>query len=1435
MAKLPPLPAGFEPVDELPPLPDGFEPLDSNGPEMPGGSQAASPVQDLPPLPEGFEPVENFGGELPPLPEGFEPLEEGVDERRDVPGIPSLTPEAQDYIANIQLTPEERLGLLDRFPDMIQDVESVSKLLVAETASKRARAYQDFLDGKLEMPKAQPAAPGPEPELSLSRVGGAFVEGVKDAARGALSYVDALSPESKESLRQADRFMRSKGQPTSREMLLAPVRTDPEYERSSGWVEDVSRAVGGMAPQIPMAMAGGPWMSAITMGANIAGNQYDELVRQGVEPSRAMVASTANAIMQAPLEQIGLGKVMKVFQPKALFLQRLKAYGASMGTEFVTEFLQQYPEVATNIWAMNPDNTAGEQLEKFAEQFAQTTREGAYAGSVGAGMAAVLGAPGLLRQGNTARDLEDLRIQPRAENLDVNPNRAVPPSEGVPDLYAGLREATGRVAGPEARADAQEGEQQETTVPSAPEGQLLPKTQQLASFPQTPEDVGRQGVPRELPPLPDGFEPLEEEDRRSGRGRGRIQDLSREEALRELETDSLTGGKSKRKYYDDLQFVFNGKAKHAFLDADNFKRINDTLGHDAGDEAIRAINRIIDEETPYGYRIGGDEFIILGKDEAEVSAAAQRVQKRLAESDLSFQLGGNLIKLDGLGVSFGVGDTREQADGRLKEDKQARAQAGLRDSSYRRTGHGHRGSHGLGGEPVRENHGNEDRGEVRGGERPSQDSVAGVRPARAGFDTLPDGRPRPTEASTLEVFGARAEENRRVEQETRRTSALERYSLSSDPETVLPLYDIATATRFLDEAVSQGRINGIDADALLSDLAQERARNIKHLERDALDFEHEEYKDDFSVSTNPLIQHVRGRIDGASLGKVYPGFFRTISGSFGPGFFASKDKVTRQGGESLDEVARSAFNAGLISEESEDVLKERLEALAHKKKESGPRYMFAGQKAATADLKALERARAMEKDGVDNEDIRQETGWFQGPDGKWRFEIDDSAAAIVRTSDVGSLGRLLDHNEVYRAYPGIKDIRLSIDEDMGGFKGSFDTVGRAGTDWDMMRISRAVLPKGGKPLPPEKFKQMANNLRNFLKDNPDGNQYNPVEAVKAKIALYEEQALKAPSGRWNEEGLSTTLHELQHAIQDREGFARGGSPKDFIDIDNSNTRAEIEDALIIVRLAREDRSKVSRAVERFKDLLGRDPALGAESLAFGAPDIKHLESFLKKYPDKTAQEQYRSLAGEIEARDVQKRMDMTPEERKATPPDLRSDAIVRFDSRGSAASISATSEVQSHANALSRSWKNAPDISVVRDESQLPGEVYQDIRRMGGFGSVRGVYHQGKVYLVANNLSSKEEVAETVFHEALRHHGMRLVLGDRYDSFMRNAARNPRVREAMDILAGQYKLDAADPADRIALADEAIAHLADAGWKGSLWNRIVGRRPPPAPETRAEA
>ena len=84
--------------------------------------------------------------------------------------------------------------------------------------------------------------------------------------------------------------------------------------------------------------------------------------------------------------------------------------------------------------------------------------------------------------------------------------------------------------------------------------------------------------------------------------------------------DSLTGLGNRRAFDSILPQVFNacqGSAEDLcalMIDVDNFKPLNDTLGHGAGDELLKSIGEIIRSsirEHDSAFRVGGDEFVIL--------------------------------------------------------------------------------------------------------------------------------------------------------------------------------------------------------------------------------------------------------------------------------------------------------------------------------------------------------------------------------------------------------------------------------------------------------------------------------------------------------------------------------------------------------------------------------------------------------------------------------------------------------------------------------------------------------------------------------------------------------------------------------------------------------------------------------------------------------
>ena len=269
--------------------------------------------------------------------------------------------------------------------------------------------------------------------------------------------------------------------------------------------------------------------------------------------------------------------------------------------------------------------------------------------------------------------------------------------------------------------------------------------------------------------------------------------------------------------------------------------------------------------------------------------------------------------------------------------------------------------------------------------------------------------------------------------------------------------------------------------------------------------------------------------------------------------------------------------------------------------------MFAGVNARTADRAALARAEELAASGASRDAIWQETGWFQGVDGKWRFEIDDSGAQIApdmlerhsRASVGGSQRRPLSE--------GLQHPELN------------DAYDLSDTTLDFGRLSRGAVGE---------YDNSRRSISMYAADDPD--------------------MLR-----------SGTLHETQHRVQREEGFATGGTPESAWGV---NEQASL-DAI---------------RAQKKEALGGRDPYAIQNRIAAGYrvadEDMAALEQWraLTRQEDEilantlSPREAYRRLGGETEARNVQTRRNMTPEQRARRAPwetqDVPDDQqIVRFD------------------------------------------------------------------------------------------------------------------------------------------------------------------------------
>lgn len=112
-----------------------------------------------------------------------------------------------------------------------------------------------------------------------------------------------------------------------------------------------------------------------------------------------------------------------------------------------------------------------------------------------------------------------------------------------------------------------------------------------------------------------------------------------ERTQRQAATDALTGLPNRRTAETRLRELCRGREPFAFAmaDLDHFKILNDTHGHQAGDEALRAFADVARECTGAGdlaCRWGGEEFafVLIGADGEQALAWTRRLRERLAET-----------------------------------------------------------------------------------------------------------------------------------------------------------------------------------------------------------------------------------------------------------------------------------------------------------------------------------------------------------------------------------------------------------------------------------------------------------------------------------------------------------------------------------------------------------------------------------------------------------------------------------------------------------------------------------------------------------------------------------------------------------------------------------------------------------------------------------
>lgn len=163
-----------------------------------------------------------------------------------------------------------------------------------------------------------------------------------------------------------------------------------------------------------------------------------------------------------------------------------------------------------------------------------------------------------------------------------------------------------------------------------------------------------------------------------------VQDMGKQHLLQSLaNTDGLTGLLNKR-YFDRVLTVLEQHSQPFalfYMDLDRFKPVNDTYGHDVGDELLKGVSQRLQgciRSRDYAFRLGGDEFALLLLGSMKPEACASKMNMICEMVAVPYEIDGNTVSV---GASCGyalypaesvdVQQVRCIADQRMYENKQA--------------------------------------------------------------------------------------------------------------------------------------------------------------------------------------------------------------------------------------------------------------------------------------------------------------------------------------------------------------------------------------------------------------------------------------------------------------------------------------------------------------------------------------------------------------------------------------------------------------------------------------------------------------------------------------------------------------------------------------------------------------------------------------------
>lgn len=482
------------------------------------------------------------------------------------------------------------------------------------------------------------------------------------------------------------------------------------------------------------------------------------------------------------------------------------------------------------------------------------------------------------------------------------------------------------------------------------------------------------------------------------------------------------------------------------------------------------------------------------------------------------------------------------------------------------------------------------------------------------------------------------------------------------------------------------------------------------------------------------------------------------------------------------------------------------------------RFRFIGEKGASRldrsegaslRLENLAVAREMEKSGKDAGTIKAATGWERGADSKWRYETAD-----FEYHPAGDLGysRLLEKQSWHGELENLLDRQIE---------------GETLSEAEWKRFEKLTELAAG--LKEQDALRERIYLDDYVKDDELFQAYPEMKRTRLEFVdlpsadycggyLHPDNRIVINISR-TDDVRSVLAHEIQHAIQTMEGFARGSNPGEF-----KNT---VENVILDIVRATDGRilegggfdntpkgifAALDRKVPYGTILRHYDYPLSLVAEKYGYENIFDLVNDIGRF--KSGIQEYRSTAGEVEARNVESRLDFTSAQRRNT------------------LAVSTEDIARNGQIFLSRDVRMdelARHVSFLAGKLHIPVEVIRhadevgspDIRGLLSCGKdIRGWYDipSQRVCLYLPHVRGKADVERTLLHEGVAHYGLRKLAGHKHmDAFLDDIFNGCGEKVRDEIL----RMAAADRTDIRVATEEYLARMAEAGTDQSLWDRIV--------------